>query len=394
MVLLACLSLSAMDLVWQPRPDDNLVRLANFLREQSPEVLDAQVLAEAAEGQLAWTQVYPNPNLHLRVGNIPVGPTNPAGLRPGDQVMSYGFSLDYKIELNKRGHRQEQHRWLVNARKAHVALVLRERALALGRVLGRMGVLQIAQKSVKDALTAAEAHAADNDKLALVAMQLKQRSLELDAQVLQRLAECSSIVAIKCQAFVSAEDARAFLDRWATSVPSNDDTIEKRWDIREMDAEKKAAEAAKSLYSWGALPDPTLSFGYVHDRLTIGGNQPNTFMVGLSVPLSFFDRGQAQSQAAAAMANRLTLRRQRAIEAGHESVRALRAALAAEVKRLALIESELVPRTAKAWVAAASGGQEIGFAERMLTETSRAHADALANWFDASLDLLAALPGE
>lgn len=390
MLLVVCLALSSADLVWQPRPDDSLVRLANFLREQSTEVLDAQVLAEAQQGQLDWSHVYPNPTLGLRVGNIPVGPTNPVGLRPGDQVMSYGFNLEYKIELNKRGYRQDHNRWLLNARKAHVAAVLRERAIALGKILGRAAVVQITQKAVLDAAAVVESQ--DNEKLALIAAQLKQRVLELDADLQRALGDCSGIVAIKCQPFVSPQDARGFLDRWIASVPAQDDTVDKRWDIREIEAEVKAAEAAKSLYGAGIIPDPTLSFGYVHDRLTIGGNQPNTFIVGLSLPLSFFDRGQAQAAAASAMANRLQLKRQRAIEGGREAVRAMRATAAAEQKRLAFIESDLVPKTTKAWAAAAKGGNEIGFAERMLSETTEAHAKSLERVFDAALALLAALP--
>jgi outer membrane protein TolC len=224
--------------------------------------------------------------------------------------------------------------------------------------------------------------------------QLKQRTFELDADLQRALSECSEVVAIQCRPFVSAADARAFVDRWVQSVPAGDGGIERRWDIRATEAEEKAAEAARSLYGAAAIPDPTLSVGYLHDRLITGGNQMNTFAVGVSIPLSFFDRGQGQEQAAANMAKRLQLRRQRAMEAAVESVRALRAAQAAEQKRLSLLETDVVPRAAKVWTAATKNGSELAFAERMLTDATRAHAEALQRVFDVSLALLSSLPDD
>ena len=277
------------DLVWQPRPDDSLVRLAKFLSEQSTVVMDAQLLADVQEGELAHSRVYPNPNLHLRVGQIPVGETTPAGLRAGDQVMTYGATLDYKIELNKRGHRQEHQGWLLKARKAHVADVLRKEAIKLGRTLVQAAIIQIVRESVT---VPAEAKGDDKAMLAIFAM--RDQSLAYDAELTRALGACSTIVGLKCQPFISTADARAFLERWLTSVPGGDDGTERRWEVRVIEAERRAADAAKSLYGAGIIPDPTLSFGYLHDRLQTGGNQQNTFTVGLSIPLSFFDRGQAQ----------------------------------------------------------------------------------------------------
>ena len=390
MIALFVLSvLGSADLVWQPRPDDSLVRLANFLREQSVDVLDAQLLVDAQEGRYNYSRVYPNPNLTLRFSNIPVGPTNPPGLRAGDQVMAYTVALDYKIEINKRGYRQEHQRWLLHAERAHLASVLRKQAVALGRVLGRVAILQMTRQAFAEIAAALRS---DNPKQQVLAVLVEQETQAIAADIERALAECSTVVGLKCQTFVSDKDGAHFVDNWIASVPATDEALEKRWDIREMEAQKRAADEAKSLYGAGIIPDPTFSLGFTHDRFTIGGNQQNAFMVAMTIPISFFDRGQAQEQAAVTMGNRLTLQRQRALQAGTESLRALRSAAVLENERWQTIEKKLVPQASALWKAALEKGEEIMFAERMVADAARARGECLQSRFAVALELLESLP--
>jgi hypothetical protein len=114
--------------------------------------------------------------------------------------------------------------------------------------------------------------------------------------------------------------------------------------------------------------------------------------VGLSIPLSFFDRGQAQEQAAAAIATRLKLQQQKTLDQGKEAVRAQRVTLDAERKRLAQFETEVLPRAKALWLKALAGSEDHILTQRVLAEAVRTQSECLQRVFEAALALLEQLP--
>src|SRR5205085_3172067 len=76
--------------------------------------------------------------------------------------------------------------------------------------------------------------------------------------------------------------------------------LDSRPDLRSLQAQEQSAEASLTLARRKWLPDPTVRLGYVRDQFVVSGNQKDSFFVGLSIPLTFFDHGQADAAAASA----------------------------------------------------------------------------------------------
>jgi cobalt-zinc-cadmium efflux system outer membrane protein len=107
-------------------------------------------------------------------------------------------------------------------------------------------------------------------------------------------------VGLVCRPFGSAEAARGFLTaRLAASPPPPN--LEQRPDLRSLQAQEAAARNALTLARRRWIPDPTFRLGYVLDQFEAAGNQHQSLLVGVTVPLPFFDHGQADEHAASAL---------------------------------------------------------------------------------------------
>jgi len=88
---------------------------------------------------------------------------------------------------------------------------------------------------------------------------------------------------------------------------------ESRPDLQSLAEQEAAADSAVRLARARRLPDPTVRLGYTRDQFVMAGNQRNSLSLGISLPLPFSERGQADAALAlsarstAQMARRLRL---------------------------------------------------------------------------------------
>jgi outer membrane protein, heavy metal efflux system len=396
-----------------PTPDAGLYRLANTLKDRDVEVLQARSDVSEAEARLHQSLLFLNPDLSLSVGNIPVGATNPPGLRPFDQSLNYDIGVSQKLEINKRAHRQERDRHALNAAKAQFAGRLRERAVDLARVLGDLAAAQLRADIALTLRKGAEASLEINtkrtqqgfstpleaDRLQLEVFRLdQQRSDELASQQVA-LSECARILAVRCAPFATVEDARKFAEGWidgtleGTSLGGK--SVEQRWDIKALEQNVRSHQSALSLANAYAWPDPTIGVQYVHDRFTIAGNNPNIFNVYLSFPLTLFDHGQAEAQEANARVERDQQTKVRLLVSSKERVEHLKEALTLQHKRKTTIATDMLPRARaavqnleKAVGAGALPLIDLLQARRSFSELLLAEADSIRDALSAKLDLL------
>jgi cobalt-zinc-cadmium efflux system outer membrane protein len=170
----------------------------------------------------------------------------------------------------------------------------------------------------------------DVDRSAVEEEKLWSSLAEERAKLAQGLRECGEILGAPCEPFGSEETARAFL----STRPGAPGRLEDRPDLRSLELQKSAAEHNLTLAHWKAMPDPTVRLGYVHDRFVASGNQQNSLFVGVSLPVTVFDHGQADARAA--LATRTAVERTRdalTLEAHHQLERLEQDAISLEARR-------------------------------------------------------------
>jgi cobalt-zinc-cadmium efflux system outer membrane protein len=112
---------------------------------------------------------------------------------------------------------------------------------------------------------------------------------------------CAQTVGLPCRPFDSPDAARAFLSaRLAASPPAPN--LDARPDLRSLQAQEASARSSLTLAKNRWIPDPTFRVGYVLDQFVASGSQHQSMLVGVSIPLPFFDHGQADAKAASALA--------------------------------------------------------------------------------------------
>ena len=160
-----------------------------------------------------------------------------------------------------------------------------------------------------------------------------------------------------------------------------------RPDIAAVDLEADAADKDGLLASRRMIPDPTLRIFYTRDQLTFAGNQPNTLLFGVSLPVPLFDRGQHDAVRAAG----------RAAEQRHEAallrtegtamVRGLLARKAAVEQSLRLLSTSALPKSASILEASAraQAAGQLSMTELLLSR--RQHLNLLLTHQGAAVPL-------
>ncbi|HEX2572658.1 MAG TPA: TolC family protein [Polyangia bacterium] len=298
--------------------------LAWLLWHRSPDLEAARVRIGTAAAEVERSLLLPNPQAEFNWGTIPVGPTNPAGLdSPLSQIPNYSIALSTLVEIGKRGPRQEAARHNAQATVLDAIEQLRQRHLDLLGLLGEIAATEIriatlsALAADAQRITAIQQRRADkgdvaqldSDRAALEEQKLLSNLREQQSHLLEQLRFCADLTGVPCEPFGEGERANAFLERPWPGVPgqaAGDTTpplpLEERPDLQSLREQERAAQAALRLAHARAIPDPTLRAGYLHDRFVISGNQRNSLFVGVSLPLTLFDRGQADARAAEATA--------------------------------------------------------------------------------------------
>jgi outer membrane protein, heavy metal efflux system len=369
--------------------------VAELLWTRSPEFMAARARLASSQADVVQAALLPNPEVDLSWNTLPVGPTNPPGLHRLKDVPNYQVGLSQRIELGKRGPRQESARAAREATALEVQAQLRERTYevlerAAEVAAGELRLAELRQLTADAArLTElqrirqqrGDSAGLDVDRAVLEETQLQGQLAGAQSELAEALLACSQSVGLACEPFGSREAAARFLDgrlsREVAPAP-----LSQRPDLRSLEAQQQSARAALTLARRGGVPDPTVRLGYVHDRFYISGNQTHSFFVGVSFPLPLFDRGQAealtasaQSDAAGQIRVQLTGQAEREVQA----LTAQRAALATRRERLRAhtlpLASGLVQRLEAAVKAGGASLQELLLARRTYGELLLESAD-------------------
>src|SRR5690606_7107470 len=116
----------------------------------------------------------------------------------------------------------------------------------------------------------------DVDRLRIELARTERQLLTARSDISEALSTCALYVGASCHGFEDGAAARAFLERWIEATTSEGAALEQRPDLRALSAYADAARAATRLARNQAIPDPTLRFGYLHDRFLESGNHMNS----------------------------------------------------------------------------------------------------------------------
>ncbi|MEW6434355.1 MAG: TolC family protein [Myxococcota bacterium] len=350
-VALAAAPASTLDLAHLPGD----AGLADFVWAHAPGLQAARVRVAAAQAEAARARLLPDPSLDMSVNTIPVGPLNPVDLKdPLLNVPNLQAGLSVLLEVGKRGPRQDATREAARATALDALDELRRRTLELEDVLGDVAAAEVRvatlERLADDAARLTELQRARADKGDTSALDADRAQLEQEgtwtalADAREAVAEglrlCSERVGVPCLPFASPDKATAYLARRFDGEPAD---VTQRPDVRALDASQKSAEAARTLAARRVLPDPTLRLGYVHDRFVVSGNQQNSFFIGLSFPLPFFDRGQVDARAAEVAAASARDAKAALVEGARSQLERVAAQLATVDARKARLRSQSLP---------------------------------------------------
>lgn len=304
---------SATDLSLASLPDEDGV--AALLWERSPEFASARARVASARSDLVRAGLIPNPELDLGANTLPLGTTNPPGLNRWTEVPNYGVGLSEQLELGKRGPRKNAARAALASTALDVQAQLRTRTYDLLERAAEVATAEVRvaelEKLAADASRLTELQRAraqhgetaglDADRAALEEAQLQGQLAEEHNHLTEALLTCSQTVGLACTPFGGREAATQFLTaRLARTLAPAD--VQQRPDLRSLEAQRLSAKSALTLARRRWIPDPTLHVGYLRDQFVISGNQLNSLGVNLTIPLPFFDHGQADALAASATA--------------------------------------------------------------------------------------------
>ncbi|HSO37865.1 MAG TPA: TolC family protein [Labilithrix sp.] len=395
---------------YAPRPEHDLTTLLELVRRRSPGLQGDLLAADLARADARQARLLGNPVLDATWGTIPVGETNPEGLRsPLTNIPSYSVGASYTFPLGKRGPRQERGDALAAGAAQTAEASARNQALDFARLLGRIAVTRLridglrgVVEQQRGVLEIARSRLAqgfgtplDIDRLEIDLSRTQQQVLVNEAEEQAGLTACVTYVGAPCQAIGSAEDARELVVAWARRATDGTPHLEARPDLRALDAFQRASIAEASLARAQAIPDPTVRVGYTYDQFTVSGNQASSLNLTLTVPVTIFDHGQAQLQAAEAKRTRLQSQRALTLRSSVTRVASLRELLRLQQRRQAAI-AQTLPRARAVLddLQRAANGRLIPFtdvlqARRTLDELLVEEADSYGDSFQTSVDLIA-----
>src|SRR5262249_43049061 len=291
------------------------LQLVELLWARSPDLVAARAKLGQAGADVTRSEVFPNPGFDFQWGTLALGPTNPPGLDKLRDVPNYTFTLNQPFEIAKRGPRQAASRAARDAALFDTVEVLRQRWFGLLERISEVATAEIRVGSLEDTVR-------DAQRLADLQLERQKRGdiagLDVDRAVLEAekyasnlgqererlsaaLLLCAQTVGLPCRPFGSPDAARAFLTgRLAVAPPAPN--LDARPDLRSLQAQEASARSSLALARNRWIPDPTFRVGYVLDEFTVAGNQHQSVFVGVSMPLPFFDHGQADARAASALA--------------------------------------------------------------------------------------------
>jgi outer membrane protein, heavy metal efflux system len=398
----------------QPAPVAALLaqpgELAAWLGERDPLVDAQRARLDAARAAARQTRALPNPQLNVGASDFVIGQTNAASGGPGSanppltlgQTLIFTAGVDQLIELGKREPRQNAADLRVRAAAETATGALGGRIGEATQTLGKLAYLAARRSVVAANLAAAEKLMALEkvrlDHTDLSALEFARIELDTKAIALQLaraesdLAVATSVCGVALYAPCSPDglDDPAVLDAGAplpATLPVPDAAVAARparlASKLEIDALGQDARLAHNR----RIPDPTIGIGYTLDNLTVSGDQHQSLMFTIGIPLPIFDRGDHDEAAARATAHAEAAEDRAAVREATGQVEALlgqRAMLEAAIARLT---TETVPKSSQI-IAQTRRAFDLGqapLADLLLVE--RAHRDLLLELLDTRFDL-------
>ncbi len=373
--------------------------LASWIEEHNAGIAAARARVLESAADLDSAELLPNPGFEFDWGGIDVGARNPTDL-PSSDSQSFQFGVHELVELGKRGPRRDAARLRLDAERARYrsslgqAIADARAALAKSVYLrSRLALLEDSLAAAKqlldvEAARRAQGDVSDNDYDRL---SLDTTLLELDvprgrSDLEAARAELCTLLGTNQLEEADGAEPLASLAKIPVPAADLEDALLHRADLAADADEIDAAGKDELLARRRALPDPTIGIQYLHDRLTVAGNQPDTLALTVGIDLPFFDRGQHDAERA----------RQRAIELSNERAETLREAHADAVSLferqeslaaiLARLEADALPKAAQVLDAtrAAFDRGELSLTDVLLAR--RTHTDLVLKHMDLQFE--------
>ena len=375
--------------------------LVAWLREHNKDVLAAAARVDQAAAGLAQSRLLLNPSLEGSLSDVTVGKTNPPGLRYGDTSIT-GATLSETVEIGKRGPRIAAARLRLESERQSYLDTLSGKTAEARHALARAAYLTARQEVLEESLGAARQNVDlqrsraehgdlsgnDYDRLLVDTMILESEVAgnrqELDAAV----AACGAVLFAPCD-LGGADPSRLSEAAPLPPAPDVETALARRPDLQALALERDSAEKEALLARRRRIPDPSLSVGYTHDNLTISGDQPNTLLFSLGIPLPVFDRGQHDAARAEGRALELDRAALASRQRGRAEVTALLSRKASLETTLAALTGQAVPKSKGVLEATLAAVNQGGMSMTDLLLTRRTHTDLLLKVMDLQFDLFA-----
>lgn len=389
---------------------DDLVKAVS----RSPEVAAADREVRIREAAVDQSRLWPNPVLDATWGTIPIGRTNPPGIRhPLQSVPNYRVGVSYTIPLGKRGPLQAARQSELISIRAERCAVGRERALELAASLGEMAITELRIAALGRLLDAAHeqerqvemrlkmqlASGLELDRVAIERGRLEQQLHRAESDLSAEQAACSATTGQYCERFESDRSAQNYLEKWVNLDETQ--LLQRAGGFERPDAKAlaNAAQAAKhqrTYYARQKIPDVTLRVGFTHDQFEISGNQPSSIDLTAQLPLPMFDWGQAGVRSATAAADGYSAERRALLKSTQAIIPALVERLRAQRSRRKNLLEVLIPRAqavvadvVRAYDTRLLSMNDVIQARRALLDLVLDEVDGLADAYAAALGLRA-----
>ncbi|MBS1816826.1 MAG: TolC family protein [Acidobacteria bacterium] len=294
--------------------------LAAWLASHNRDAAAAAARVSQAQAAALASRLRLNPQVTATLGGIPTGDTNPPGLGWGDTV-NYGASVSQIFEIGKRQPRSAAAQFRLSSEQQALSSTLTgsmaDAREAMARVLharSRKSALTEALDTMRQILDLQRVRLERGDLSGIDFDRLQLDAQVVDADLAQATADLTDAL-VTCQnvLFASCDGTPGDLDAISTLLQAPDGLLPPGWDaqlperpdVKALAAEQQAAIQDAVLARRRRVPDPMLSVGFTRDRFVISGNNPRTLMVGVTVPLAVFDRGQHDAARAEAAAREL-----------------------------------------------------------------------------------------
>lgn len=297
--------------------------LANLLWTRSPELVEARGRIRADRADVVRSQLLPNPGADLAVGTLPLGQRNPPSIGFFD-VPNVSLTVSELFEIGKRGPRQRAAAATLVASASDARELLRQRWLDLDERIADVAASELRLGHLRE-LAADAAQLADSeekraqkgdtpgldaDRARLEAEKLVSNLAAEEANLGSTLVDCARAAGVTCHPFGDAARALAFLEkRLLAPAPGAPVDVTERPDVQSLSARESSALAQLDLAHARSIPDPSLRAGFTHDQFVVSGAQSNSLLVGVSVNLPAFDRGQADAALASSQADAASMSR-------------------------------------------------------------------------------------